>query len=690
MKEGQNLSYVTKMGAYGFAVVAAFAVALAVLLSVSSTAEAEIQSKVGTVFTEIPEVNSAAPANNGDTVYVENEGMGFVLFEISTTGSASASFTHADASEDGQSITCGQASAAGSCDVNFGEVGVTVALKIDDDSGKGVVFVKQTQLTGTNPTTTTDAVRVNVAQVPTSLSVKAATSSIDAKGGGAEPIASGTTYVDIRLTDENGQGIAGEDLTIVSTRALLTTAGSPLNERMVSGATVTLGEFDGASLAGTVTTSSDTAADDDVDARGYARVVVTGGGSPGISTITVTVGDVTGTTDIVLHGVVKSISAELEQGAIEVGGGTRIVVTALDAGENPVANQRVSVEDNKATAPEKLAIPVSVSNEVNKDGGTVGSLADKGDIPACGTVPEAPAGTDSDNNPTAAVAGSTGTNAKGQCVIDVSAPGGTTATTTDDAARGTHTIVVVASNDGTDGPRGVNTVTLEVQVGGAPATVESDAPERLDPSGELTVNITVLDDEGVRVGSVAIEVDQTAGDGKIITEIAAKTSDGRAKFTYLAPSTPGVAEFLVRTRGSDGKVTSQLPVIVQIADEAMEDVPVDPVTPVVPVTPVDPVTPVMEDATLTGSGSIRFFSGGSVDDLSAAAAAACPGGAIVWVQADDGTWPAPLSTTAPAFANAPFTAAFPDGFDGPTGVWVSSCDEGDMDNEGDMDEGDAG
>ena len=98
----------------------------------------------------------------------------------------------------------------------------------------------------------------------------------------------------------------------------------------------------------------------------------------------------------------------------------------------------------------------------------------------------------------------------------------------------------------------------------------------------------------------------------------------------------------------------------------------------------------MADATLTGSGSIRFFSGGSVDDLSAAATAACPGGAIVWVQADDGSWPAPLSTTAPAFANAPFTAAFPDGFDGPTGVWVSSCDEGSMDNEGDMDEGDAG
>ena len=34
MKEGQNLSYVTRIGAYGFAVVAAFAVALAVLACV--------------------------------------------------------------------------------------------------------------------------------------------------------------------------------------------------------------------------------------------------------------------------------------------------------------------------------------------------------------------------------------------------------------------------------------------------------------------------------------------------------------------------------------------------------------------------------------------------------------------------------------------------------------------------------
>ena len=43
--------------------------------------------------------------------------------------------------------------------------------------------------------------------------------------------------------------------------------------------------------------------------------------------------------------------------------------------------------------------------------------------------------------------------------------------TTNDAARGTHTITIVASDDGDDGPKGVNEATVEIQVGGAPATI---------------------------------------------------------------------------------------------------------------------------------------------------------------------------------------------------------------------------
>ena len=66
--------------------------------------------------------------------------------------------------------------------------------------------------------------------------------------------------------------------------------------------------------------------------------------------------------------MVKSISAVLEQGAIAVGGKTRIVVTALDAGDNPVADQQVSVKHpGGTTGPEKLSILVDNNDMVNKN-----------------------------------------------------------------------------------------------------------------------------------------------------------------------------------------------------------------------------------------------------------------------------------------------------------------------------------
>ena len=488
--------------------------------------------------------------------------------------------------------------------------------------------------------------------------MKAKTSSIDAKGAGADPETAGSTYVDIRLTDSNGKGIAGKVLTVVSTRALLGTVDDgAMRTITVGGLTenAPLGLFTGSgSLAGSVTTSADGDTQADIDTAGYARVLVTGAGSPGVSTITVTMGELTGTAEIVLHGVVKTISAVVEQGAIAVGGKTRIVVTALDAGDNPVANQNANVKTKDGvTPPERLAKKVETSNTVNKDGGTKGSLTDKGDIPACGIIAVATVDNpDTDANEAGAT--SSGTNADGKCVIEVSAPGDDTATTTDDAARGTHTIVVVASNDGGDGPKGVNEATVEVQVGGAPATIESDAPERLDPSGELTVNITVLDDEGVRVGRVDIEVDRTAGDGKIISADLTSTSDGRTKFTYLAPSTQGVVNFLVRTRDDAGKVTAQLPIIIAIAAEA----PPEPPVVVEPVAPVEPETP---DAAIVGfnpsagqSGVVTFTNLSSIDDALGLIGCGDQSGTTVSLTLMDGS-SAIYAVGAPDFANRGFT-----------------------------------
>ena len=123
---------------------------------------------------------------------------------------------------------------------------------------------------------------------------------------------------------------------------------------------------------------------DDIDTRGYARVAVEGGGAAGISTITVTQGELVTTVDLVLHGQVDEIVAEAEQSAIEVGGKTFIVVTATDSAGNPVADLEVSVKGKGGvTPPAKLDIKVSTADGVNKDTkGTVGK-ADKGDIPSC-------------------------------------------------------------------------------------------------------------------------------------------------------------------------------------------------------------------------------------------------------------------------------------------------------------------
>ena len=106
--------------------------------------------------------------------------------------------------------------------------------------------------------------------------------------------------------------------------------------------------------------------------------------------------------------------------------------------------------------------------------------------------------------------------ATGQCVIEVkrSEPG----RHGDDAARGTHTIVIKASDDLGDAWTS-DEVTIEIQVGGAPATIESDAPERIDPSDRAHGQRHRPRRRGRARGCVTIESIQTAGDGAIITAI---------------------------------------------------------------------------------------------------------------------------------------------------------------------------
>ena len=145
-----------------------------------------------------------------------------------------------------------------------------------------------------------------------------------------------------------------------------------------------------------------------------------------------------------MSGPIASISADAEQGSIEVGGETYIVVTAVDKVGNAVANALVDVDtggtNNGVSAPADRGepVPVSAVNDRDKDADGDRSV-DKGDIPACGNDTD-PDGDDADRDPTNLQTGADpavdigeGTNGDGKCVIYVNARA-------KDTTRGTHTI----------------------------------------------------------------------------------------------------------------------------------------------------------------------------------------------------------------------------------------------------------
>ena len=387
-----------------------------------------------------------------------------------------------------------------------------------------------------------------------------------------------------------------------------------------------------------------------------------------------------------LYGPVATITAEAEQSAIQVGGKTFIVVTATDKGGNPVVGVRAGVKSGATgvvgPVGSNVSTEVTVDNNVDKD--TNGNQkADTGDYPACGNQVAAaddPGTADTDETAPGLLSNGNdvgaGTNAKGQCVIEVEAqdpnPG-----TANDAARGRHTITInaLAETGSLANPK-VEAVEVTIDVGGPPDSIMHDAPERMDPLAEITVSLTVLDDEGVRVGEVHYSVVKVSDDGVITSAAAGRTSDGRAKFSYLAPSTPGTAQFLVRTwnkahDAAGAKQTARAQILIEIAEEAMEE-PDEPM-------PDEDAMP-EGDATLSVTGNLGVFSGGSLADLAAAAGDACPGGAIIGAQ-DGGEWQL-WSSSAPDFANIGFTSAFADGFSGTTPVWVTSCEADSMGDEG--------
>ena len=182
--------------------------------------------------------------------------------------------------------------------------------------------------------------------------------------------------------------------------------------------------------------------------------------------------------------------------------------------------------------------------------------------------------------------------------------------------------------------------------------------------------MTVRDDEGVLVGETSINVIKVAGDGLAegdATESGAMTKNGSATFSYAA--------------GLEGQVVFR--VIAGKGAGAIRDIITLTVGTAMPEEPDMPAMP-EGDATLRVQGSLGLFSGGSVADLAAAAEAACPGGANIYVEGSDG-WGSPYVTDATIdIVNMTFAARFADGIAAGTLVGVPRCEADAMDSEGAM------
>ena len=656
-KEGNNLSYVTKLGAYGLAVVATFAVALAVLMSVSSTAEAVEPGKSGSVSA------TATPPRGGEA------DDGVVRFEIDGLSTSSGSFDF----NDGQVLVCND---NGKCDTDDTNGTVAVKVNVDADSADGFILVKTTDvLNPAGPNVGYDSVDVETLPKPASLTAKAIATTIDANGAVAADGDPGRT--EIVATVKNNQspsvGMNGQRLTFVTTLGVMDCPES-------TSGTTTIPAASNVQWCQVFTTNS--AETGGTAADGNAVIDLKASGREGTATVTISHATLDPTTvDVKLFGTAKNMTAVADQGSVHVGGSVFVVLTVTDAAGNPVKNvQPGPADEDPIVAPADDANPVTTSQDtsgagspynVNKDPKVTADATsnvvskDKGDIPSCGAFAAVDA-TPNNTPPGLGRFASTGTDDNGQCVVQVNATPDTAGTATNEAsARGIHMLNFALAVTGSDDVE----ASVEITVAGAAATIESDAPEYVEPLSDTTITVSVLDDEGVLVGETAINVIKVAGDGLAegpATVADATTKNGSSTFSYAA-GLEGQVVFRVIAGSGSGAIRDIITLTVGSEPEP------------------DPPAPEPSDTpSLSRSIGLAVFSGGSVAELAAAALADCST-AAVWV--DDGSGSGSqillLAGGVLPIGQAALEAIYPDGLEANTPVLITRCEGDGMGNEGD-------
>lgn len=628
------MSYVRKLGASALVIAAAFAVAFAVLVS-SPTQTVEAQAAPDhTLATGANNVDDVAP---GDTVRIV---VGGAFAQVSITGTADGVGGSFDANE-GQSIACGNDA---TCDEDDADTTVSVDLTVDADSGEGHILLS---VGGLGATTATKVINVSKTNLVGSLSITASPTTISA--------ADGTSTLTILVKDAQAtpEGENGEEVTLVTTLGTL----ECVTDTETQACSVTTADSSGV-------------ANVDDGTPGYATVTLNGKGVEGTATITARLGSFTDTATVTLFGTAKNLTAEPDQGSIEIGGEVYIVLTVTDAAGNPVAGQMVRPVTSPAKeveGPEGVDNPVLVVTTKNTGGDSTatppvpdgrGYSSDKPAagsakaIPACGDdnahIGEAAATYDelfgSDDADGTSDDGE-GTNANGQCVVLVTAPEDTS-DATKNATRGEHTLNFQIS--------ATVKASATIEVAGKPSSITTDAPAMVDTASVTEITVSVWDDEDVLVGITDVKVRKVGGDGLIEDESGTdmagnatpgveKTSDGQSKFTFIAPSAIGSSEILITAGDAETRIT------LQIGEEPAPEPEPEPA----------PHVPALNRAPSATGFSLVTFNGGSVAELGDVLTAACGDDVRAWATDYTGGYVL-YAPTAPALVNSSFNALFSD------------------------------
>ncbi len=452
------------------------------------------------------------------------------------------------------------------CDQDTDDDEIALRVTVSANSALGEIYVQQTTRSNGEVSVQHEAtIVVAAADPPTAIQSPAPLASIPSAG------AAGTgREISVNVVKASGAVVGGQSLNVQATVGSLSTDGSGNCAPNLTDHDGDSGTPDVPSLANgrtfcLISTATDADPNTAGNQPGPAKVYLFGSGTPGTATVkfSIPAHGLELTKSVVIHGAVAKITAEPLQSSIEIGGKTFIVVTITDASDNPLTGETAAVATNvlglkKITAPQTpesvAAVKVETDASVNKER-TAGTLtASIGDLPSC--AEHAAVAADAGPPVVIAQAASTGTDAKGKCVIQVSAPQGPPlGSDPASATRGTHTVTVVAT--ALSAKPDPKEVTVEISVGGAVDSITSDAPARVDPLSETAITVTVWDDASVPVGGVPIRIDKVEGAGLITSGATSldtdpvttgnqptMTSNGRHKFTYLAPR-GGTAVFRV-------------------------------------------------------------------------------------------------------------------------------------------------